>query len=377
MSTLERDTYTDGFICGLFEVFTQRSDASWMFSLRLFDGGRYMDEVVYRGSVTATDPIALGRAIALLYRLLPEPNVLGVYGNGWQDWFARVRPDLLTQLRILDIRGAALTLLPNLRPTQGMAAMALALGIDWVEGTSDSEGSGLDEVLWRLIGLAGSLGYTWKELIHGALSPRYQADFERFAFGAELVSQLPMSPAVYIMRDLKGQVLYVGKAANLATRFKSYFQHTWQLSPKLKAIRDQIHDVEFEYVGSELEALLVEHQLIQRLQPKQNVQRKVREERGCYGTPLDAILVFEPSRSPREFCLFSFGREQCIQMTINPLRMPRVSILRVMRFLMGADAKLSRTRSMTLWGRTGHAICCRYFWSPQEHDELGYPRWVS
>ncbi len=81
---------------------------------------------------------------------------------------------------------------------------------------------------------------------------------------------LPKSPGIYQMIDAQGQVLYVGKAANLKARVKSYFSQK-TTSQKTKSLVSQIAHIEISVTRSETEALLLESNLIKSLRPKYNV----------------------------------------------------------------------------------------------------------
>ena len=77
----------------------------------------------------------------------------------------------------------------------------------------------------------------------------------------ELLRHLPDSPGVYLMRNAAGEILYVGKAANLHNRVKSYFT-SQQLSPKTQALVERVNDFEYIITSSEQEALILELNLI-------------------------------------------------------------------------------------------------------------------
>jgi excinuclease ABC subunit C len=88
------------------------------------------------------------------------------------------------------------------------------------------------------------------------------------------LAALPAKPGVYIMRDARGQVIYVGKAARLKDRVRSYFGSPRGMEPKTRALREQIDDFEYIVVGNAGEALLLEATLIKRHQPFFNVRLK-------------------------------------------------------------------------------------------------------
>ncbi len=90
----------------------------------------------------------------------------------------------------------------------------------------------------------------------------------------ELLARLPYSPGVYIMRDARGTILYVGKAINLRNRVRSYFNSHAGHTPKTQRLVEEINDFEFFVVPSEQEALILELNLIKRYWPPYNVLLK-------------------------------------------------------------------------------------------------------
>ena len=85
------------------------------------------------------------------------------------------------------------------------------------------------------------------------------------------LDHLPDNPGVYLFKDRSGELLYVGKAASLADRVRSYFQRGADHSPKTALLVGQIADLETIVTRSELEALILESNLIKRHRPRFNV----------------------------------------------------------------------------------------------------------
>ena len=85
------------------------------------------------------------------------------------------------------------------------------------------------------------------------------------------VKELPSSPGVYIMKDKKGDILYVGKAGNLRKRVTSYFYPRRNLAGRLLAMVERISDISYIPASTEAEALIYENSLIKQLSPKYNV----------------------------------------------------------------------------------------------------------
>lgn len=81
-------------------------------------------------------------------------------------------------------------------------------------------------------------------------------------------------PGVYLMKDEAGTILYVGKAANLRHRVRSYFGPDSDRSLKLSQMMRRVADFEFIVTGSEHEALLLECTLIKKHRPRYNIRLK-------------------------------------------------------------------------------------------------------
>jgi excinuclease ABC subunit C len=87
----------------------------------------------------------------------------------------------------------------------------------------------------------------------------------------EKAALLPESPGVYLFKDAAGTVLYVGKAASLRSRVRSYFLESSWVNAKTGSLAREIADLETILVGNECEALALEHNLIKEYRPKFNV----------------------------------------------------------------------------------------------------------
>jgi excinuclease ABC subunit C len=92
------------------------------------------------------------------------------------------------------------------------------------------------------------------------------SDFDHKAF----LKTLTTRPGVYQMYDAEGKLLYVGKARNLKNRVGSYFRASG-LTDKTLALVSRIHDIQVTVTTTEVDALLLEHNLIKRHQPPYNI----------------------------------------------------------------------------------------------------------
>lgn len=90
----------------------------------------------------------------------------------------------------------------------------------------------------------------------------------------EKIKQLPKESGVYLFRNSRGKVIYVGKAKRLKTRVSSYFNRNLKLGTKTSALVSRITDLETIKTSSEVEALILEAELIKRYKPKYNVVQK-------------------------------------------------------------------------------------------------------
>lgn len=88
------------------------------------------------------------------------------------------------------------------------------------------------------------------------------------------IKNIPPRPGVYLYKDADGQVIYVGKAVSLKNRVRSYFQAGAKQAPKVKAMLRRAVDLDYIVTDSEMEALILENNLIKKHRPKYNVLLK-------------------------------------------------------------------------------------------------------
>jgi len=94
---------------------------------------------------------------------------------------------------------------------------------------------------------------------------------EKIELLSEKLSNLPSKPGIYQFKDKNGKVIYVGKSKNLRNRVRSYFQIGKPQDAKTNAMIRHIFDFEIIIVDSEIEAFLLEDNLIKSLKPKYNI----------------------------------------------------------------------------------------------------------
>ncbi|MBI2524805.1 MAG: excinuclease ABC subunit UvrC [Candidatus Rokubacteria bacterium] len=207
----------------------------------------------------------------------------------------------------------------------------------------------------------------------------------------EKIDQAPDRPGVYLYKDAKGQMVYVGKAASLRSRVRSYFQESRARDPKTDALVAQIRDVEYIVTANELEALILESNLVKKHRPRYNiilrddkhypflklttgeefprlvVARRVQKDGSAYYGPFyPATAMRETLRLVRQLfplrtCRINIDGQlprPCIQYFIHRCQAPctgletregyRRTVDAVQRFLEGKDEELARelTREM-------------------------------
>ena len=91
---------------------------------------------------------------------------------------------------------------------------------------------------------------------------------------AEKLKTLPTDSGIYIHKNGAGKIIYVGKAKNLRSRVRQYFQSSRNLDPKTRQLVKLIADFEFIVVDNEVEALVLESNLIKKHKPRFNVLLK-------------------------------------------------------------------------------------------------------
>jgi excinuclease ABC subunit C len=87
----------------------------------------------------------------------------------------------------------------------------------------------------------------------------------------EKLKQLPAAPGVYFHKDAAGEIIYIGKAANLRNRVRQYFQKSRGFDPKTDLLISEIMDIDWTEVETEADALFLEAELVRRYMPRYNI----------------------------------------------------------------------------------------------------------
>ena len=91
---------------------------------------------------------------------------------------------------------------------------------------------------------------------------------------SDILDNIPKLPGIYIMKDGKGDILYIGKAKSLFHRVRSYFSNAQDLAPRTRIFVRKVRDIKFLTTGTEQEALILESNFIKKHQPRYNVLLK-------------------------------------------------------------------------------------------------------
>lgn len=88
------------------------------------------------------------------------------------------------------------------------------------------------------------------------------------------IDALPVNPGIYIFKNARGEIIYVGKARSLRQRVRSYFQAGRSPDPKTRLLVSEIDELEYIVTDSEVEALILESTLVKKHQPRYNIHLK-------------------------------------------------------------------------------------------------------
>ena len=179
----------------------------------------------------------------------------------------------------------ATRLMPGLRkPTLHAVAQRLAVpGHSRHKHRAGTDAQVTGHVAWALLRQAADAGFTsldeLKPISRSATRrpkermPRASAIADR-----SMLADVPKAPGVYLFRDITDRVVYVGKAKNLRDRVGSYFSQPLGYTRKMDGLIESLKRIETVVVGSEIEALLLESQLIRRYQPRYNTALRSHEQ---------------------------------------------------------------------------------------------------
>jgi DNA polymerase III subunit epsilon len=240
------------------------------------------------------------RVADAIMAFLGEDLLIG-YNVGFDNGFLAAelkrlgRPAPLNET--LDASALARALLPDSR-ARGLESLARELKAPMTgahRALVDAETTGM--VIARLLERAEAAGVTSSLELSQLAQRRRRSGGRcvepvgrgRAVLDREHVDPIPQTPGVYMMRDQNDRVIYVGKAKNLRARVRSYYSQPLGYTRKMDGLLQAIARIETVETGSELRALLLEAQLIQRYRPQFN-----RQLRNCEAYPYIKIDVGNP-----------------------------------------------------------------------------------
>ncbi len=207
-----------------------------------------------------------------------------------------------------------------------------------------------------------------------------RANFSQYDFEEKDVDQLPETPGVYVMKDRRERVIYVGKAGNLRERVRSYFANAFSEEPKLRQIRAQVVRLHYELYDTELDALLREQTLIKRFRPAFNRQVEVHEQASATPVPARGIFLvpLRPqamNNASKRVIIYFLSPHYLKKLSVTLTRIPQTRIRKAV-----ADYLSPRAASANAGTRAQVEIARRWFqqnraWmsalSPQEGSDAG------
>jgi excinuclease ABC subunit C len=138
------------------------------------------------------------------------------------------------------------------------------------------------------------------------------------------IEAFPRKPGVYLMRDVDGTVVYVGKAVDLRSRVRSYFHASAWENAKVRALVSDVADLEFIVTDSELEALILEANLIKQHRPRYNVRLKDDKRypyiKITWADPFPTVLITRRMEQDGGRYFGPFTSAQAVHQTLDLLR---------------------------------------------------------
>ena len=169
-----------------------------------------------------------------------------------------------------------------------------------------------------------------------------------------ILSKLPKKPGVYLMKDTSGTIIYTGKSVNLKSRVSSYFMEKASLNFAKKQMVTKVADIEWIETGSEVEALVLETNLIKKHLPKYNILMKDDKNLTYIKITNDPVPeVIKTRKKTSEGTYFwPYTSTTNITLTLNALR--QIFHIRDCRVVFWKDA----AGKLEILSRAGRSIPC-------------------
>jgi hypothetical protein len=273
------------------------------------DGSETKRTIVFPGSKIKSSSGSLIRGIETAIRLAGDrPMIFDGFGNQISLYRQAVRniAGLWLENQIFSLRRLTQRLFPE-ATLQEPGDLSSLFNLQIIEDVSGAiHWETLYQPFSEIIRILQQRGIvTLEQLVEFYEGEKLSADFSKFAFESSFLESLPDSPGVYIMHDRSRQIIYVGKAKKLNRRLRSYFSATEMLDDKLRKIRDELYEIRIQQTGSELEALLLEQELIAKHDPPINRQLQVKMRRHRQKSRYSRILLL-PSAEEDKIRLYLF-----------------------------------------------------------------------
>lgn len=218
----------------------------------------------------------------IIARLFSQPDVVFVAHQEQFDWrfiseaFRRCGIGASQVPRLCTLR-LARRLLPSTYK-KNLGALAEYFGVRLTERhRAMGDAAATAEILLHLLEYAESRGLNTLEAVlrfqHQPL-PSEKLPLHLLKAVEPFLEALPARPGIYLMRDERRELLYVGKAKSLADRVRSYFQPSAMLPAHIERMVRQVRFIEWEETPTELSALLLEYQRIRQWQPPFNIMHR-------------------------------------------------------------------------------------------------------
>ncbi len=162
----------------------------------------------------------------------------------------------------------------------------------------------------------------------------------------EKVRILPANPGVYLFKDSEGNILYVGKAANLQHRVRSYLQNPSEKDMKTLTLLEQVGDIETIITDTEKEALILEDNLIKQYHPRYNIKLRDDKEYPCLRLSVEeeypTLSFVRRIRKDRSLYFGPYPSAHSLRETVNLIR-------RIFPIRTSLDTKF--THRLPSWGK--------------------------
>ncbi|MBN1482555.1 nucleotide excision repair endonuclease [candidate division KSB1 bacterium] len=290
-------------ICKIFPETTPRF-RMFSISLATFNKDTFCDTMCYRVDYDAEKLLELCRQVENYVGNLPV--FFDGFGNQRSNfsWLLSYAAPRHTNRPFFSLVKIVKKLLPTSHITSPDELSSFLLGT-YQTGGADVQFENYKKQVLQIIELLRENGITRLDSLHLLLSASAPVDFSQYAFDENFLSRAPTCPGVYVMQDKAGQIIYVGKAVNLKRRLSTYFSAVADLDEKLKKIRQNLYDMQIIHCGSELEALLLEHDYIQKYRPHLNSQVDVHTRQNLVRERYPQIL-FLPSAAENKIKVIFF-----------------------------------------------------------------------